>query len=129
MPGSPTIRLYQVTFTEGTDAVGAIKNMVDINTEQEDFTLLRDNILLDALNTPEPGDLVLEIQLWKGGADTGKRFYTSGMNPASAGRVAVGPITFFTGRFQWKAKVLSFGTLSSAAETYGLGVKYDKMPN
>lgn len=128
MAGSPTIRLYQVTVTEPTHPVGTVLDMTDTNSNQEDFTILRDNIILDVVNTPDPTQLQMEVQLWKGGMDTGKRFYSEAMDPASAGRVAVGPINMFPGRFQLKAKVLSLGSLSSASEVFGISIKYDKNP-
>ncbi len=128
MPGAPSIRLYEVIFTEGTDALGTIRPATDVNTDLEDLTLFMPNVVLDIVNTPNPANLQVEIQLWKGSKDTGKRYYSTGMDPASAGRIAIGPLNTSSGRYQFRCKVLSFGSLSSAAETYGFAVKWDEDP-
>lgn len=126
---APVIRRFEVTFTEGTDPLDTIKVMQDTTTELNQLTMLKPNQILDGLNSPEPANLEIEIQVFKGSSDTGLRFFTSDMDPASAGRIAIGPIDTLPGQFQFKAKVLSFGSLSSAAETYFLALKFITRPN
>lgn len=50
------------------------------------------NTILDILSNPDPGALTYTIELAKEFIPTGRRFMSSSLNPASAGRVAVGPI-------------------------------------
>lgn len=126
---APVIRRFSVPFTEGTDNLGDIKVMTDDVTELQQLTMLKPNQILDVVNSPEPANLELEIQVFKGSQDTGIRFFTSDMDPASAGRIAVGPIDTVPGQFQFKAKVLSFGSLSAATETYFQAIKFLTRPN
>ena len=86
----PLIRQYNVaapaalnTFAFATDDVTSL-TFTRIPTQ---------NQLLDMLNNPDPAaGLTYTIELMKEGISTGRRFMSASLSPASAGRIAVGPI-------------------------------------
>lgn len=57
------------------------------------YTLARTTEIQDIVNDPDPAaGLRYEIRLLKNGIDTGRGWFTTGLSPASAGRVAIGPV-------------------------------------
>lgn len=84
-------------------APGAL-NVAVIATDDEStlaFFNPGNNVILDVVSDPQPAAGINHtVQLWKNGKDTGRRFYSTGLNPASAGRVAVGPIPLAPGNYQ-----------------------------
>jgi hypothetical protein len=63
------------------------------------------NVILDLVSDPQPAAGINHtVALWKNGTDTGRRFYSTGLNPASAGRVAVGPIPLTPGNYQLRIR-------------------------
>jgi len=51
------------------------------------------NTILDVLSDPAPGaGVAYQIDIWKNGIATGRSLFSRTLDPASAGRAAVGPI-------------------------------------
>jgi len=70
----------------------------DITTETS-YLLAQQTNLLDIVNDPDPAaGLRYEIRLFKNGIDTGRGWFSTSISPASAGRVAIGPVTMKAGR-------------------------------
>lgn len=61
------------------------------------YTLGGNNSIIDIVSDPDPGALRYEIRLFKNGIDTGRSWFSSSLNPGSAGRVAVGPVDISPG--------------------------------
>lgn len=60
------------------------------------------NQLQDLVSDPAPGAGVrYEIHMMKNGIENGRNFFSDGLNPASAGRVAVGPVDLIAGKLQF----------------------------
>jgi len=71
------------------------------------------NQILDIVNDPDPpAGARYEIALYKNGVDTGRRFFSTSLSPASAGRIAIGPIDIEPGQIQFNVAQRA-GTLSS----------------
>lgn len=65
------------------------------------YTLAGTRDLLDIVNSPDPGALRYEIRLLKNGIDTGRSWFSDTLNPASAGRVAIGPVAIGAGNISF----------------------------
>ena len=61
------------------------------------YTLAGTRELQDIVSDPDPAALRYEIRLLKNGIDTGRAWFSQGLNPASAGRVAIGPVPISAG--------------------------------
>ena len=96
---APTIR--RITRA----APGALNAFAFATDDQTLLTFLRlsgANQIIDMVNDPDPAaGLLYTIQLWKNTKDTGKRFFSSSMSAASAGRVNIGPIDIMPGDLQF----------------------------
>lgn len=57
--------------------------------------------LLDIVNDPDPAALRYEIRLLKNGIDTGRSWFSTGLNPASSGRIAIGPVPIAAGNISF----------------------------
>lgn len=58
------------------------------------------NMILDMASAPQNAAGVnYTINIFKNGVDTGKRAYSVTMDPASAGRVAIGPLSMSPGDY------------------------------
>ena len=61
------------------------------------------NQLLDVVNDPDPAaGLRYEFRIFKNGVDTGRAIFSNSISPASAGRMAVGPIDMTGGQLQYQ---------------------------
>lgn len=82
------------------------------------------NVLLDAYNSPDPsGGLTTNIyryQIYKNSVSTGRYMFSEAMSTSSAGRAAIGPISFSQGQFQ----VGSTQTLGTAAAQSNIVLKF-----
>jgi hypothetical protein len=87
-----------------------------------ELVLLEPNQILDVVNSPDPasGNRYI-IQIWKNMKDTGKRLYSDAMSPASAGRIAIGPIDVSPGKLQFKVV-----QVAGTAAAYSFVVKFLK---
>ncbi len=62
------------------------------------YTLAGTRVLLDMVNSPDPAaGLRYEVRLLKNGVDTGRSWFSDTLSPASAGRVAIGPVPIGAG--------------------------------
>ncbi|MEM2695975.1 MAG: hypothetical protein QXU09_03465 [Thermoproteota archaeon] len=113
----PILRRFTGTIT----ATGQWVTMTDDETGLPFFDTTA-NVILDVVNDPDPaaGNRYV-IALFSGSIDTGVRFYSTAMSPASAGRVAVGPIQLKGGQYQLKV-MQTAGT----AANYSIVVKFAK---
>jgi hypothetical protein len=95
--GAPIIR----RFTRA--APGALNVFAFATDDETALTFVRiskNNTMLDVVSAPQPAaGINYTIQLWKNGVDTGRRFYSVTIDPASAGRIAVGPISLSAGDY------------------------------
>lgn len=61
--------------------------------------LATDNVILDMLNDPQPAaGLRYEFRIFKNGLDTGRAMFSDSLNPNSAGRMSVGPLSVSAGQ-------------------------------
>ena len=122
----PVQRRYTVTFASAP-VVDVFTNMTDDESNQDQFTILTPNLIIDMVNAPDP-DLVAfateaEIRLTKNGQETPVRAFTSSISPTSSGRVPLGPVNMSAGSYIWKIAVRVAGS-TPAATTYSMLVKY-----
>jgi len=113
--------LRQFTQVAGL-AVGAIANMVDAETTLPSIVLMQPNTLLDAVNDVLTAGDTFTIAIIKNGMDTGRRLYSTSLNVASAGRVAIGPVDLSPGTYQFRLTVTAIAGGVSAA--YALLLKF-----
>ena len=93
----------------------------DDETEEKSFLISDNNILLDAVNDPDPATGArYTISIFKAGDQTPTRIYSSGISPSTAGRVAVGPINMSPGKYQVSVK-----QTAGTAATYSCVLKFD----
>lgn len=69
----------------------------DLTTPQTFYALAGTRDLQDIVSDPDPAALRYEIRLLKNGIDTGRAWFSQGLNAGSAGRVAIGPVTIGAG--------------------------------
>jgi len=93
----PAIRRY----TSVVGVINIFNNMTDDVTGQAPFTLFAPNTILDIVNDPQPATGTYEMRLLKNGSETPIKLFSSAMNPATAGRMAVGPISMSVGQYIW----------------------------
>lgn len=66
------------------------------------YNLAVNNQILDIVSDPAPGaGVAYEIALFKNGLDTGRHWFSRTLDPASAGRVAIGPVDIAAGQMQF----------------------------
>lgn len=95
----PVIRRYTLAAPAALDTFA---NLTDDLTGQAQFTLFAPNAILDMVNDPDPAaGLRYEFRLLKNGTETPVKIFSSAISPASAGRVAVGPINMSVGQYLW----------------------------
>jgi hypothetical protein len=117
----PLLRRFNATIS----ALNTLVNAVDQETGQVFLFVNKPNMILDVVNDPDPASgNYYTIQLWKGGKDTGIRFYSTGLSPNSAGRVNVGPIPLIGGGNYHFKVVQTAGT----AANYNFVVKFANPP-
>lgn len=81
-------------------ALNAFVLATDDETALTFIRITSNNAILDVLSSPQPAAGVnYVIHVWKNGIDTGRRFYSEQLDPASAGRIAVGPIGLSPGDY------------------------------
>ncbi len=58
--------------------------------------------MLDVVSDPAPAATVrYEIHMMKNGIENGRNFFSLSLDPASSGRVAIGPIDLLAGKLQF----------------------------
>ena len=109
-------------FTAPISALNTLTNATHDDSGMSEIVFLEPNQILDVVNSPDPasGSRYI-IQIWKNGRDTGKRLYSDAMSPASAGRVAIGPIDVSPGKLQFKVI-----QVAGTAAPYSFVVKWVK---
>ena len=116
----PMIRRFSIA------APGALN--VDANATDDESGLAffnpGNNVILDMLSDPQPAAGINHtVALFKGGTDTGRRFYSTGLNPASAGRISVGPLPLTPGNYQLRIRQ-TLGALTAYNVTLKFAAKY-----
>lgn len=96
----PTQRLFN--GAAGTNNVVGV--MTDSETNLTALTLTQPNKILDAVYKSIPSNSSVEFYIYKNSTQTPIRFYSETINPAQAGRVAVGPINLGPGLYQFYSK-------------------------
>lgn len=97
----PMLRRFSIT------APGALATDVVATDDESALAFFNpgQNVILDIVSDPAPGaGVYYTIALYKGGVDTGRRFYSTGLDPASAGRVVVGPLPLTPGNYQLRIR-------------------------
>ena len=93
----------------------------DDETAQGVQQLNQPNAILDMFSAPQPaGGINFEIRLLKNNIQTGRTFYSVAMDPASAGRSAVGPVDLTAGQYGYAVR-----QVSGALNSYSFVVKYN----
>jgi hypothetical protein len=94
----PIIRQYNKPNAGTIDVAELAQDQITKLT----FTQLNGpNAILDMFNTKVNANQEYTIELLKNSISTGRNFFTVGMDPASAGRSAVGPINLKQGQVQY----------------------------
>jgi len=120
----PVQRRYSVTIPDTADP-DVFLNMTDNESNQDQFTILVPNVILDMVNAPDPDSAEIpeaEIRLTKNGQETPVRAFTSSISPASSGRVPVGPVNMSSGSYIWKLAIRNAGIGTDVL--YSMLVKY-----
>jgi len=108
-------------------APGALDTFALAVDEETGLTFIRitsPNVILDMVNDPNPAaGARYEIRIIKGGIDTGRRIYSLSIDPMSAGRIAVGPITLGPGDYSF-----SVAQRAGALAAYSFIVKFARAP-
>jgi len=106
-------------WTHATAAVNIFALATDDVTAETNYLLARNTELLDVISSPAPTlPTRFEIVLFKNGISTGRSFFTEGLDPASAGRAAIGPIDMVPGKLQF-----SVGNRAGSAIAYSFTAK------
>ena len=117
----PTIRRFTSV------APGALATPVIATDDETALTFVNissPNTILDVFSAPQnAAGINHTVIITKGGIDTGLRLYSVGLDPASAGRAAVGPINLSPGHYGF-TMVETLGALTA----YSIAVKFAKMP-
>lgn len=86
--------------TPGAGVIGTMQIAADDETTLNFFTT-RPNAILDVVNDPDPAAAdYYTIALWHGSMDTGKRWFSNAISPASAGRLRPSPVKLSGGQYQ-----------------------------
>ena len=95
------------------NAAGAASVPQLLNDQVTGLTFIQLNIpntILDIYNNVQPaGANTYQDVLQKNSISTGRTFFTTAMNTASAGRAAVGPIRLATGQMQMESTLAAGG--------------------
>jgi len=106
-------------WTHATAAVNVFALATDDVTSETNYLLARNTELLDIVSSVAPTlPGRYEIRLFKNGIDTGRAWFSEGLDPASAGRVAVGPVAMVPGKMQF-----SVANRGGSAIAYSFTVK------
>jgi len=101
MPTAPIIRRYTLALPT---ALNNFLPMTDDITQLTFQNLPQVNSIVDMLNDPQPAaGLRYEFRIFKNGLDTGRAVFSDSMNPASAGRIAIGPLDMAPGQLSFQA--------------------------
>jgi hypothetical protein len=88
-----------------TATVSALNSEVKATDDETALTFIRiskPNAILDVVSSPTPtSGNIYKIKLVKGSIDTGRRFYSTALDPTSAGRMAVGPVGLGPGDYMF----------------------------
>jgi len=120
----PVQRRYSVTFPD-TSIADQFLNMTDNESNQDQFTILTPNLIIDMVNAPDPVLAEIpeaEIRLTKNGQETPVRAFTSSISPSSSGRVPLGPVNMSAGSYIWKVAIRNAGVGTDIL--YSMLVKY-----
>jgi len=120
----PVQRRYSVTFPD-VSIRDQFLNMTDNESNQDQFTILTPNLIIDMVNAPDPDIAEIpeaEIRLTKNGQETPVRAFTSSISPSSSGRVPLGPVNMSAGSYIWKIAIRNAGVGTSVL--YSMLVKY-----
>jgi len=83
-------------------ALNAFALATDDITAETNYLLATQNELLDMVSDPAPGaGVAYEVDMMKNGIPNGRNFFSRSLDPASAGRVAIGPISLLAGKIQF----------------------------
>jgi len=108
----PVIRRYTLTPL----ALNVFVNLLDDITGQASFLLLGKNAILDMVNDPDPaGALRYEFVLNKNGLQTPVTAFSSAISPATAGRVAIGPVNMSAGNYIWTGAQRGAGAVTATS--------------
>ena len=115
---APILRRY-------TRAAPAALNVDALATDDETTLafqqLNQNNAILDAFSAPQPaGGVNYEIRLLKNNIQTGRTFFSVAMDPASAGRSAIGPIDLSAALYGYTVRQV-LGALAA----YSFVIKYN----
>jgi len=93
------------------------------NITQLSFQQIGDNTILDMLNDPQPAaGLRYEFRIFKNGLDSGRAMFSDSLDPQSAGRMAVGPLSISAGQLSIScAQRLGALTINSVIVKYARG--------
>tara|TARA_Y100001951_G_scaffold45730_1_gene36096 strand:- start:80 stop:448 length:369 start_codon:yes stop_codon:yes gene_type:complete len=90
----------RMSITAVPTALNVQQFMTDDISTLNFIQLSRGNTLLDMYNDPQPTARTYTNELFKNSISTGRNFFSTSMNTASAGRAAIGPIRLAPGQLQ-----------------------------
>jgi len=108
-------------------AAGVIGTPVLMTDAETGLTFIRvtgNNAILDVVdNLPIIAGDLYTVNIVKNGVDTGRRLYSQAMDPASAGRMSVGPIALSPGDYAF-----IINQTAGVAAVFAIAVKFANQP-
>jgi hypothetical protein len=107
-------------FTATVSALSTAYNATDNESSLTFVRVTKPNAILDIVSSPAPtSGNYYTIKLKKNFVDTGRRFYSTALDPSSAGRIAVGPIGLGPGDYTFEVT-----QTAGTAANYSFEVKF-----
>lgn len=108
-------------------APGALNVFALATDDETGLTFIRiskGNAILDVVSSPQNAAGINHVvNILKNGIDTGRRLYSTALDPASAGRMSVGPILLSPGDYSFNVSQ-TLGALTA----YSIQVKFADQP-
>ena len=108
-------------------APGALNVFALATDDETGLTFIRvsgGNAILDVVSSPQnAAGINHTVNILKNGIDTGRRLYSTSLDPASAGRMAIGPIALSPGDYSFNI-AQTLGALTA----YSFQVKFARQP-
>lgn len=111
-------------FTMAARTINTYGFATDDLTALTELSIPKGAVILDILTDVAgvPAYSGVEIELWKDGMPTGRTWFSQSLNPTSAGRGAIGPVSVTPGRIGFRCRP----TAATSVGPYNFIVKLDR---